>query len=185
MLTETNSVSSAPGKQTLSPINGLFLIEDYLQWVQAGVQNVSWWVLHNGGSFGNASHQLIGKSPFGDYGLLAFQNTQSPYPSYRALQLVAPLLAPGNSLLAVKSSVGVVRAYAVKGPTEVITIVAVNGTAKPSYRLKIRMTGSAAPGSAAVTTYGVTTPRSTTTHVSLRNGYVLAPYTAALLQLGA
>lgn len=185
MLTETNSVSSSPGKQTLSPINGLFLIEDYLQWLSAGVQNVSWWTLHNGTTNGNDSRKLIGKSNVGDYGLLAYSNAPSPYTSYTALRLVAPLLVPGSILLPVKSTRGVIHAYAVKSPDGTVTVVAVNAGAKGKYRLAIHLAGSAAPVKATVTTYGVTSPHPATKHVSLRHGYTLPPYAAAFLHLGS
>ena len=48
MLTETNSVSSNPGKQTLSQVNALYLLQDYTAWIENGVANVDWWQLHNG-----------------------------------------------------------------------------------------------------------------------------------------
>ncbi|HZY74708.1 MAG TPA: hypothetical protein VFE40_00180, partial [Jatrophihabitantaceae bacterium] len=43
MITETNSVSSNPGKQTLSVVNALYLEQDYLGWLQNGVSSVDWW----------------------------------------------------------------------------------------------------------------------------------------------
>ena len=36
MITETNSVSSNPGKQTLSVVNALYLEQDYLTWLENG-----------------------------------------------------------------------------------------------------------------------------------------------------
>ena len=48
MITETNSVSSNPGKQTLSVVNALYVEQDYLTWLENGVSNVDWWQIHNG-----------------------------------------------------------------------------------------------------------------------------------------
>ena len=48
MITETNSVSSSPGKQTVSVVNALYLEQDYLTWLENGVANVDWWQVHNG-----------------------------------------------------------------------------------------------------------------------------------------
>ncbi|MHB1498787.1 MAG: cellulose-binding protein [Acidimicrobiales bacterium] len=83
MVTETNSVSSNPGKQTLSVVNALYLEQDYLTWLENGVANVDWWQLHNGigttgdnGPADNASQDptapaLYGATLYGDYGVLS------------------------------------------------------------------------------------------------------------------
>jgi hypothetical protein len=42
-LTETNSVASNPGKQTVSPINGIFLLQAYKAFIEAGFFNIDWW----------------------------------------------------------------------------------------------------------------------------------------------
>jgi hypothetical protein len=86
MVTETNSVSSNPGRQTVSVVNGLFLDQDYLTWLDNGVQNVDWWQLHNGivtsgdntatdyaaqSSHGDPPASLYGDTLYGDYGALS------------------------------------------------------------------------------------------------------------------
>lgn len=65
MLTETNSVSSSPGKQTVSLVNALYLADDYMTWLENGVANVDWWNLHNGPSAGNNSFSLYGNTQYG------------------------------------------------------------------------------------------------------------------------
>lgn len=42
MVTETNSVSYNPGKQTVGRVNALFLADDYMNWLENGVANVDW-----------------------------------------------------------------------------------------------------------------------------------------------
>ena len=53
MVTETNSVSYNPGKQTTSLVNALFLADATLTWFENGVANVDWWALHNSPFDGN------------------------------------------------------------------------------------------------------------------------------------
>lgn len=86
MVTETNSVSASPGRQSVSVVNALFLDQDYLTWLDNGVQNVDWWQLHNGivtngdntptdyasqSSGGYPPAPLYGHTLYGDYGVLA------------------------------------------------------------------------------------------------------------------
>ncbi len=78
-VTEANSVSSNPGKQSVSQVNALFAADDVLSWIEAGAANVDWWQLHNGPTTNaNNSPQLFGDASFGDYGVL--MNGDSPEP---------------------------------------------------------------------------------------------------------
>lgn len=98
MVTETNSVSSNPGRQTVSVVNALFLEQDYLTWLENGVQNVDWWQLHNGigttgdntgtdyaaqgtSTAGNPPPDLFGDTLYGDYGVLS-NGSCADTPSY-------------------------------------------------------------------------------------------------------
>ncbi|HEY8925447.1 MAG TPA: hypothetical protein VIU64_13765, partial [Polyangia bacterium] len=71
MVTETNSVSYNPGKQTTSVVNALFLADQLTTWFENGVSNVDWWALHNSPFDGNAGSSLYGDYSFGDYGVLS------------------------------------------------------------------------------------------------------------------
>lgn len=86
MVTETNSVSSSPGRQSVSIVNALFLDQDYLSWLDSGVKNVDWWQLHNGivangdNTRTDYAGQTTGSKPppplygstlYGDYGVLS------------------------------------------------------------------------------------------------------------------
>ncbi len=52
-ITETNSVSYNPGKQTTSLVNALFLDDQVMTWLENGVANVDWWAIHNSPYDGN------------------------------------------------------------------------------------------------------------------------------------
>ncbi|HEY7350691.1 MAG TPA: cellulose-binding protein [Ktedonobacterales bacterium] len=109
MITETNSVNFNPGKQTVSPINGLFLADSYLSWLENGVTNIDWWGLHNGMTTGqNNSASLSGDTQYGDYGILSSGSkapgfkeppANTPFAPYYALQLLTRLASPGDHML--------------------------------------------------------------------------------------
>jgi hypothetical protein len=113
MITETNSVSSNPGKQTLSVVNALYLEQDYLTWLENGVQNVDWWQIHNGiVTSGDNGPSLYGTASYGDYGVLSdgscgttAAGTQvceppadTPFAAYYGLQLLSRFIQPGGRL---------------------------------------------------------------------------------------
>ena len=85
MVTETNSVSSNPGKQTVSTVNALYLEQDYLAWLTSGVANIDWWQLHNNAiGTGDNGASLFGTATYGDYGVLSDGTLhQSPPPGRR------------------------------------------------------------------------------------------------------
>jgi hypothetical protein len=47
-VTESNSVNSNPGSQTVSVVNQMFLEDDIATFLENGAQSVEWWSLHNG-----------------------------------------------------------------------------------------------------------------------------------------
>src|SRR5439155_1557469 len=68
--TENNSVSSNPGKQTTSLVNGLFLAESTGQILQTEFNALVWWDLHNGQlTTNNNKATLYGWRMYGDYGI--------------------------------------------------------------------------------------------------------------------
>jgi hypothetical protein len=57
------------GKQSVSLVNGLFLPDVYMSWLEQGGANVSWWDLHNGIDLnGNNDSSLYGSTNYGDHG---------------------------------------------------------------------------------------------------------------------
>jgi hypothetical protein len=47
-VTESNSVNSNPGKQSVGLVNSMFLEDDILTFLENGAQSVDWWSLQNG-----------------------------------------------------------------------------------------------------------------------------------------
>jgi hypothetical protein len=169
MITETNSVSSNPGKQTLSVVNALYLEQDYLTWLQNGVSNVDWWQIHNGiVTSGDNGPSLYGPYTYGDYGVLSDGScgtsaagvqvceppADTPFSAYYGLQLLSRFIQPGDVLVAATSSQSLVRAFAVRTPNGDLRVMAVNDDPANSYSLSLSAPGYRLSGGAPVLFYG-------------------------------
>jgi hypothetical protein len=155
MITETNSVSSNPGKQILSVVNALYLEQDYLTWLENGVSNVDWWQVHNGiVTSGDNESSLYGSYDYGDYGVLSNgscgttpSGTQvceppadTPFAAYYGLELLSRFIQPGDTLVATSSSQPLVQAFAVRTP-DGLRLLVVNDDPTNDYNI-----GLSAPG---------------------------------------
>ena len=101
-LTELNSVSTEPGKQSVSLVNGLFMADALGCFAQTEFNACTWWAFRNGeDTRGNNSSSLYGWRNYGDYGVVASGDitgdpANSPYPSYLRGQVIDPLGARGR-----------------------------------------------------------------------------------------
>jgi hypothetical protein len=201
MITESNSVSSNPGKQTLSIVNALYLNQDYLGWLQSGVANVDWWQIHNGiVTAGDNGSSLAGTATYGDYGVLSDAScglingsqvcepaADTPFPAYYGLKLLSQFVHPGDTLVAASSSASLVQSYAVKGTDGTIRVLLVNDDPTNSYTVGLSYSGaSPAPGATAtVSTLAAPGTGITTTTSGSVSSQTVAPYTATLLTFPA
>ena len=172
MITETNSVSSNPGKQTLSVVNALYLEQDYLTWLENGVSNVDWWQIHNGiVTSGDNGAGLAGSADYGDYGVLSDGScgtapasagggqiceppAETPFPAYYGLALLSRFIQPGDQLLTTSSSQGLVQAYAARTPDGALRVMLVNDDPATSYGLSLSVPGYRPSLAAPVLFYG-------------------------------
>lgn len=156
MITETNSVSSNPGKQTLSVVNALYLEQDYLTWLQNGVANVDWWQVHNGiVTSGDNGSALYGTATYGDYGVLSDGScgtspagaqvcepaADTPFPAYYGLQLLSQFIRPGDLLVEAASSQSLVQSFAVRTRGGGLRVMAVNDDPSNSYAVSLSAPG--------------------------------------------
>ena len=169
MITETNSVSSNPGKQILSTVNALYLEQDYLTWLESGVANVDWWQIHNGiVTSGDNGSSLFGTANYGDYGVLSDAScgttpagvkvcepaADTPFPSYFGLQVLSRFIQPGDVLVSASSSQSLVQTYAARTPGGGLRVMVVNDDPANGYGVSLSVPGySLAPG-APVIFYG-------------------------------
>lgn len=197
MLTETNSVSSNPGKQTLGIVNALYLIQDYTGWIAEGASNVDWWQLHNGMvTSGDNGSSLYGTANYGDYGILSDATcgtvngsqvcepaADTPFPSYYGLKLLGRFLRPGDTLVSTTSSQSGVQSYAASAPDGTLRVMLVNDDPGTTYSVSLGYSGfTPQPGAAPVVS--LTAPGSSlTTGQGSATLETLPPYSATLLTL--
>jgi hypothetical protein len=167
-VTETNSVSSNPGKQTLSVVNALFLNQDYLTWLANGVSNVDWWQTHNGPVLSpDEGSDLFGDASYGDYGVLSNGGCTSdagttvcepaadtPFSAYRGLQMLHGFIDHGDQIVAATSNQQLVRAYAVRKPTGRLALMIINDDPDNAYDISINASGYHPSRHSTVNVYG-------------------------------
>jgi hypothetical protein len=160
MITETNSVSYNPGKQTVSLVNALFLADNYMDWLENGAANVDWWDLHNGPSTGNNnSSSLYGTATYGDYGILSTGTSpepaaDTPFPPYYGLQMLNYLGKAGDTMVSSSSSQSLVAVHAVKQANGDLAVLLINKDPSNSYTVSLSLNGFTTSGGGTMYTYG-------------------------------
>ena len=195
-VTETNSVSSNPGKQTVGLVNALYLAQDYLGWLSNGISSVDWWEIHNGiVTTGDNGPSLYGTADYGEYGLLADATcgrsgsvkicepaSDTPFPAYFGLELLGRFIHPGDTLVAATSSQPLVRSYAVKSADGTLRVLLVNDDPANAYTVNLGYPGvSLARGRAAVATLAAPGTSITNSTTASTGSISVAPYTATVL----
>jgi hypothetical protein len=151
MITETNSVSYNPGKQTVGLVNALFMDDDYMTWLENGVTNVSWWDLHNSiMPNDNNSPSLYGTANYGDYGILSSGESANgaseppadmPFPTYFGLQMLNELGRAGDQMITASSTQGLVSVFAVKQANGNIAVLFINKDPSTVYDVQLSWSG--------------------------------------------
>ena len=113
---EVNSISSNPGKQSTSLVNGLFVADALGSVLETtgtdglgGYDGVWLWDLHNGPlKTNNNSTSLYGWRKYGDYGILGSgggsgttgEELNEPTPDYFAIELASKVALPDGTVVA-------------------------------------------------------------------------------------
>jgi hypothetical protein len=145
---EVNSISSSPGEQSTSLVNGLFIADalgSILNTTGAdglgGYQGFDIWDLHNGPFTTNfTSRNLYGWRMGGDYGILGnasgaaapIDGSNEPYPDYFAIQLASKIIQNGGTVVsASEDNETSVDTYAVMESNGDLELLVINKT-KPT-----------------------------------------------------
>jgi len=191
MITETNSVSYNPGKQTVSLVNALFLDDNYMTWLEHGVTNVDWFQLHNSPMTGaniNTSPSLYGTATYGDYGILSYGQSpepaaDTPFPPYYGLQMLTNLGRPGDQMVASSSDTAMITAHAVKRADGSLAVLLINKDPAASYDVALSLSGYTPDLTRTVYSYGMNSAAiSSTTDASSAN-ITVGPYSLTTLVL--
>lgn len=164
MVTETNSVSYQPGKQTVSLVNALFMADDYMTWLENGAANVDWWNLHDWNVYlFNNSPSLYGDANFGDYGILSTglcagstcePAADTPFPPYYALKMLSYLGRPGDTMVEARSDQSEITAHAIRQADGNLAILLINKDPSASCTVSFNLKGFRAIEEAGLYTYG-------------------------------
>ncbi|HVU70589.1 MAG TPA: cellulose-binding protein, partial [Ktedonobacteraceae bacterium] len=194
LVTETNSVSSNPGKQTVSVVNALFQADNYMNWLENGVTSVDWWTLHNNAVAGNTSSSLYGTAQYGDYGILANHTcttstsgicepaVDTPFPAYYGLQMLNTLGKAGDSMVSASSNQTLLSSHAVLQANGKLGVLLVNKDPSNSYNVSLSLSGYNAASNATIYTYGENSSSITSTSGS-SSSVTVAPYSLTLVLL--
>jgi hypothetical protein len=152
--TENNSVSSNPGKQTTSLVNGLFMADSLAQLMQTEFNGLFWWNLRNGGTSttGNNSSSLYGWRLYGDYGVLEGTNF---FPTYYTAKLMSHFVRPGDTVLTATSDYSLLSAYAVRRLDGSLTMLVINKDPVNSSTGQVAVAGFTPAAGATVCFYGI------------------------------
>jgi hypothetical protein len=193
--TENNSVSSGPGKQTTSLVNGLFYADSFGQIIQTEFNTLMWWILRNGQEAGNNnSSSLYGWRLYGDYGMVSGQS--NPYPTYYMSKLVSRFAAGGDQVVTATSNYNLLAAYGAKRSDGSLSLLLINKSATTLLNASINLSGFAPQSNATVHSYGIPQDESARTgagspDIATTNFagagtnfvYTVAPYSATVISL--
>ena len=126
LCTENNSVSSAPGKQSVSLVNGLFKLDSMGELMQTEFNGLFWWALRNGQETdGNMSSSLYGWRQYGDYGVVD-SGYVNLYPTYYTSKLMQHFVQAGDTVISAASDNSLLSTYAVRRQDGLLTILTIN-----------------------------------------------------------
>jgi alpha-L-arabinofuranosidase len=163
MATEFNSVSTDPGKQTTSLVNGLFIADSLGGLLDSGYTGGFVWDLRNGWQTNdNNSSTLYGWREGGDYGLIgdpSYTDLPStgpyvPYPGYFAEQLASKLDQPGGKVVSVASSYSEVSTYGVLESDGDLELLVINKNPDAALTEQFNLSGFTPSGQATIWQYG-------------------------------
>jgi alpha-L-arabinofuranosidase len=157
--TENNSVSSHPGKQTTSLVNGLFLADSLGHAMQTEFDALLWWDLRNSQETGNNdAPSLYGWRTYGDYGVVDDSTSPAPadrYPAFYVLKLMKSFARGGDTVISAVSDWPELAAFAARRKDGTLTLLVLNKSASASRDASIAVRGWTPAASALLGSYGI------------------------------
>ena len=195
LCTENNSVSSNPGKQSVSLVGGLFFADSLAELMQTEINGLFWWNFRNGGdSFGyNTNASLYGWRLYGDYGVTEGSDY---YPPYYTMRLMQDFAQTGDSIISAASDYPSLAAYAARRQNGSLALLVINKTAGDVSTGQVAVAGFTPYSTATVYSYGIPQDNAAqfgigspdvaqTNFVGAATGfsYAFPPYSATVLSL--
>ena len=155
VVTENNSASHNPGKQTTSLVNGLFLADSLGNIMQTEFNSFLWWDLRNAQEANNNNNgTLYGWRQYGDFGIMSGKNDL--YPTYYIMQLMSGFARGGDKIVSATSDYDLLSVYAAKRSNGKLSVLVINKTPSTSLNANIQLTGFTPTNNAKVSLYGIT-----------------------------
>jgi hypothetical protein len=157
--TENNSVSSNPGKQTTSLVNGLFLADSMGNALQTEFNALVWWDTRNGQETGNNNDpSLYGWRQYGDYGITDSANPAAPsdrYPTYYVARLLQYFARGGDHIVPTTSDYPLLSVYAAARTNGLLSLLVINKSATNSLNANLSISGYLPATNAILYSYGM------------------------------
>jgi hypothetical protein len=153
-VTELNSVSSNPGKQSTSLVNGLFMADALGDIATTEFNTCIWWDLRNGRvTNANNNPLLYGWRQYGDYGVVSSGRIpDESYPSLYAAKLLTNWGRAGDSVVTAASGYPLLSIHAAKLANGSLALLVINKN--PTADLPAQITlNNFTPGSATAPIY--------------------------------
>jgi hypothetical protein len=156
--TENNSVSSSPGKQMVSLVNGLYKMDSLAQLMQTEFNGLFWWDLRNGQETdGNMSTNLYGWRLYGDYGVVNIGDYTDPnlYPVYYTTELMEDFVQTGDTVITAASTYSLLSTYAALRQNGSLTVLTINKDPVNTLKGEMSVTGFNPASNGVVYSYGI------------------------------
>jgi exo-beta-1,3-glucanase (GH17 family) len=154
VVTENNSISHNPGKQTTSLVNGLFLADSLGNIMQTEFNSFVWWDLRNAQEANNNnSETLYGWRQYGDFGIMS--GNKVLYPTYYIMQLMAGFARGGDQVVGTTSDYDLLSVYAAKRSNGKLSVLVINKNPSTSLNANIQLAGFTPLTNAKVSMYGI------------------------------
>jgi Cellulose binding domain len=182
-LTETNG-----GQPRDTQPQALWAADTYLTAAEAGVANVDWWNVHNGGTAG--ASDSTGAVDYNDEGIISNGSggepaAQTPFRTYYGIQMLSRVLAAGDTLVQASSNQAKVTAHAVKRAGGGLDVLLINKDNANSYTVNLSYSGFSAASGVTVDTLGLGAAGITTTTTGTSSSQVIPPYSLVAVHLKA
>ena len=162
-VTELNSVSSSPGKQSTSLVNGLFMADAIGNLADTEFNACTWWDMRNGAvTNANNSSLLYGWREYGDYGVVSSGDVSgtpanTPYPTFYAAKLLTNWGRGGAAVVSATSAYSLLSIYGARLCNGSLALLVVNK--HPTADLNAQITlNNFTPGSNAAPIYSYGKP---------------------------
>ena len=155
-MTELNSVSSNPGKQSTSLVNALFMADALGNLASTEFNTCIWWDLRNGGGGQQNNNPLLyGWRQYGDYGVLSSRNNfghPATFPNFYAEKLLTHWGRGGDTVVSATSSYILLSIYAAKLADGGLSLLVINKNPVTDLPARINL-NNFTPASSTVATY--------------------------------